>query len=60
MKKKLKRKQDKSFKRFAKLNCLSTENMISLDDRKNQKYLDELMYQEYLKNMNNENSDFNE
>lgn len=36
---------------------LFTENVISLDDNKNQKYFDNLSYQQYLANLNNESSD---
>lgn len=36
---------------------LFTENVISLDNRKNQKYFDNLSYQQYLANLNNESSD---
>ncbi len=36
---------------------LFTENVISLDDRKNQKYFDNLSYQQYLSKLNNESSD---
>ncbi len=36
---------------------LFTENVISLDDRKNQKYFDDLSYQQYLSKLNNESSD---
>ena len=36
---------------------LFTENVISLDDRKKQKYFDNLSYQQYLANLNNESSD---
>jgi len=38
-------------------NNLFTENVISLDDSKNQKYFDNLSYQQYLANLNNESSD---
>lgn len=36
---------------------LFTENVISLDDMKNQEYFDKLSYQQYLSNLNNESSD---
>ena len=36
---------------------LFTENVISLDVSKNQKYFDNLSYQQYLANLNNESSD---
>lgn len=39
---------------------LFTENVISLDDRKNQKYFDDLSYQQYLSKLNNESSDLYE
>lgn len=39
---------------------LFTENVISLDDRKNQEYLDKLSYQHYLSNLSNESSDLYE
>ncbi len=37
-----------------------TKNTISLDNPKNRKYLDNLVYQQYLKNLSNESSDINE
>lgn len=36
---------------------LFTENVISLDDNKNQKYFDNLSYQQYLSTLNSESSD---
>lgn len=39
---------------------LFTKNNISLDNPKNKKYLDEIVYQEYLKKLKNESSDFYE
>lgn len=37
-----------------------TKNILSLDNPKNRKYLDNLVYQQYLKNLSNESSDINE
>lgn len=37
---------------------LFTQNIISLDNKKNKKYLDNLEYQKYLRNLNNESSDY--
>lgn len=39
---------------------LFTKNTISLDNPKNKKYLDKIAYQEYLKKLKNESSDFYE
>lgn len=39
---------------------LFTNNVISLDDPNNIKYLDDLAYQSYLINLNNESDNFNE
>lgn len=39
---------------------LFTENVISLDDRKIQKYFDDLSYQQYLSKLSNESSDLYE
>ena len=39
---------------------LFTKGNISLDNPKNKKYLDEIAYQEYLKKLKNESSDFYE
>lgn len=39
---------------------LFSENVISINDKKNKRYLDNLIYQEYLKNLNSESSDSNE
>lgn len=43
-----------------KYDNLFTKNNISLDNPKNKKYLDEIAYQEYLKKLKNESSDFYE
>lgn len=37
---------------------LFTQNTISVDNKKNKKYLDNLEYQRYLRNLNNESSDY--
>lgn len=37
-----------------------TKNIISLDNPKNREYLDNMVYQEYLRKLNNEGSDSNE
>lgn len=51
-------------KKFSKktkfVDNLFTQNVISINDKKNESYLDNLVYQEYLKNLNNESSDNNE
>lgn len=48
-------------KRFLrKSDNLFTKNTISLNNPKNRKYLDNLVYQQYLKNLSNERSDYNE
>lgn len=48
-------------KRFLrKSDNLFTKNTISLNNPKNRKYLDNLVYQQYLKNLSNESSDINE
>lgn len=44
---KLTRKQDNLF----------TKDVISLDDKNNRKYFDELSYQQYLSTLNSESSD---
>lgn len=51
-------------KKFSKKNKfadnLFTKDVISIDNKKNKKYLDNFVYQEYLKNLNNESSYINE
>ena len=51
-------------KKFSKktkfVDNLFTQNVISINDKKNESYLDNLVYQEYLKNLTNESSDNNE
>ena len=39
---------------------LFTKNTISLDNPRNKKYLDNIAYQEYLKKLKTESSDFYE
>lgn len=39
---------------------LFSKNMISLDNPRNKKILDDMVYQEYLRKLKNESSDFNE
>ena len=39
---------------------LFTKNTINMDNPKNRKYLDNLAYQEYLKKLKTESSDFYE
>ena len=46
-----------NLKRFQKSDTLFTKDIISIDDQKNKKYLDNFAYQLYL---NNESSDFYE
>lgn len=58
MKKILKAITNKKFLR--KYDNLFIKNNISLDNPKNKKYLDEIAYQEYLKKLKNESSDFYE
>lgn len=63
MKKILKATTKKNFKKLNKLNKsnnLFIKDVISLDDKKNKKYLDNFVYQEYLKSLNTESSDVNE
>ncbi len=50
----------KFLKNFRKKDNLFTKNIISLDDSKNKKYLDDFAYQEFLKKLKNESSDLNE
>ena len=40
-----------------KHNNLFTKDVISLDDQNNQKYFDDLSYQQYLSTLNSESSD---
>lgn len=48
-------------KRFLrKSDNLFTKNTISLDSPKNRKYLDNIAYQEYLRKLKLESSDYNE
>lgn len=51
-------------KRFSKkakfADNLFTQDVISINDKKNKKYLDNFIYQEYLKTLNNKSSDSNE
>ena len=48
-------------KRFLrKSDNLFTKNTISLDNPKNRKYLDNIAYQEYLRKLKLESSDYNE
>ena len=44
MKRKLKKSDYSNFKKFARLNHLSVKNVISLNDAKNLKHLDESAY----------------
>lgn len=43
-----------------KSDSLFTKNTISLDNPRNKKYLDNVAYQEYLKKLKTESSDFYE
>lgn len=51
-------------KKFSKKNKfkdnLFTKDVISINDKKNKKYLDNFVYQVYLKNLNSESCDSNE
>lgn len=49
MKKIFKAVTPKLFKKFRKKDNLFTKDTISLDDKKNKKYLDDFAYQEFLK-----------
>lgn len=46
-------------KKIEKKNNLFTKDVISLNDKKKRRILDSYAYQEYLKKLNNESSDFN-
>lgn len=50
-------------KKFSKKNkfkdSLFTKDVISINNKKNKKYLDNFIYQEYLKNLNSESGDSN-
>ena len=39
---------------------LFTKDVISINNKKNKKYIDNVVYQEYLKTLNNESSDSKE
>ena len=60
MKKIFKAVTPKLFKKFRKKDNLFTKDTISLDDKKNKKYLDDFAYQEFLRKFKNESSDSNE
>lgn len=60
MKKIFKAVTPKLFKKFSKKDNLFTKDTISLDDKKNKKYLDDFAYQEFLRKFKNESSDSNE
>ncbi len=59
--KKISKAVTKKFSKKTKfIDNLFAKNVISINDKKNKKYLDNLVYQEYLKNLNSESSDSNE
>ena len=59
--KKISKAMTKKFSKKAKFtDNLFTKDVISINDKKNKKYLDNFVYQEYLKNQNTESSDVNE
>ena len=60
MKKIFKAVTPKFFKKFRKKDNFFTKDTISLDDKKNKKYLDDFAYQEFLRKFKNESSDSNE
>ena len=47
-------------RKLKKSDNLFTKDVISLDDTKNRKYLDDFVYQSYLANSNNGSDDFDE
>ena len=47
-------------KKLKSINNSFTKDVISLDDPKNRKYLDDFVYQSYLSNLNNGSDDFDE
>ena len=47
-------------KKIKNIDNLFTKDVISLDDTKNRKYLDDLVYQSYLVNSNNGSDGFDE
>ena len=60
MKKILKPITKEKMKKIKNIDNLFTKDVISLDDTKNRKYLDDLVYQSYLVNSNNGSDDFDE
>lgn len=48
---------EEELKKIKKLDCLYSKDNISLDDKKNRKLLDFYVYQKYLKNISNENTE---
>lgn len=59
--KKISKAVTKKFPKKAKCaDNLFTKDVISINDKKNKKYLDKFVYQEYLKNLNSKSSDVNE
>jgi hypothetical protein len=59
--KKISKAVTKKFSKKAKFaDNLFTQDVISINDKKNKKYLDNFIYQEYLKTLNNKSSDSNE
>lgn len=45
---------------FRKIDNLYSKDTISLNNSKNRKYLDNIVYQKYLKKLQNGSSDFDE
>ncbi len=60
MKKILKPITKEKMKKIKNIDNLFTKDVISLDDTKNRKYLDDLVYQSYLVNSNNGSDGFDE
>lgn len=59
--KKISKAVTKRFSKRAKFaDNFFTQDVISINDKNNKKYLDNLVYQEYLKNLNSESSGSNE
>ncbi len=60
MKKILKPIIKEKMKKLKSIDSSFTKDVISLDDPKNRKYLDDFVYQSYLANSNNGSDDFDE
>lgn len=51
---------EEEIENIQKVDCLYSVDTISLNDRKKRKMLDSYAYQNYLKEINSESSDFDE